>query len=253
MAWTSVRHHFNTIKYWSRFLVEYELIAKDPTQDMVLKKNERPDKNTLTLKERDLLLEAPLAILKKEEINKRRAFVVIRDLCILHLFVTTGIRRAEIGNLKLVDLNLKDRSLRVRGKGSRRYLDKPRTLFLDDVATLQNLETYLELRKDMSCPWLFITFAGFKLKPTSFLHVVSKYGQRAGIERPVHPNLLRSSFASWMVEGGIDPVALKELMGHTSIRTTFGYYVHLKEDFIRDTWSRYNPLSRILEKSDSHE
>jgi Site-specific recombinase XerD len=54
-----------------------------------------------------------------------------------------------------------------------------------------------------------------------------------------------------MVEKGIDPVALKELMGHRSIRTTFSYYVFLKQEHVRKTWAECNPLSVILSRKEN--
>jgi len=250
LSWTSIRHYFNTLKGFSEFLVECSILQKKPTCEIRLKANERSPKDTLSLEERNTLLSISARLLKDKgllpEDKSALSFFLVRDACILHLFATTGIRLSEITSLKCSNVHLEDRTLTIRGKGSRSYLEKNRIVFLNDPQTFKWLVYYLDIRRDMTCPWLFVTIDGFKLLSPGIQTIVRKYGKMAGIKRSVSPNLLRASFASWMIEKGIDPVALKKLMGHESIRTTFGYYVSLKEEHVKNTWARCNPLSGIL-------
>ncbi|RJX28540.1 MAG: hypothetical protein C4554_02260 [Dethiobacter sp.] len=214
LAWVSVRHHFHTLKGFASFLVEAGILAENPTRSIRLKANERQMKDVLSFEERNGLLSAPARLWEGPVSDNRAKFFLARDRCILHLFAATGIRLAEIAGLKLEDVDLADKTLHIRGKGSRTYLEKGRVLFLDDPGTYQALAGYLEVRKELACPWLFVTEDGFRLMPHSFQQVVKKYGRIAGIKRNVSPVLLRASFASWMIEKGVDPVALCRSVGH---------------------------------------
>jgi len=246
---SSIYHHFNAVKYFADFLLEYELVDSNPARGISLKTRQRKPKEVLSLEERNQLLCAPLKHLQNQEYsladNSRASFHAARDLCILYLFATTGIRLLEISSLKRTDVKLDEGIITIHGKGSRVFSDKQRTVFLNDDTSYW-LKLYLELRQGFACPWLFITVDGFKLASHNFQAALSKYGKCAGIKKRINPTLMRASFASWMIEKGIDPVALKELLGHESIRTTFGYYVFMKEEHVRETWARCNPLSNIL-------
>ncbi len=250
----SVRHHLNTIKSFTAFLLEYNIIVLDPVAGIKIKSNEKRPKAVLSLHERDLLLSVPSRLPDQPCPALRHVnsdFYLVRDMCILHLFTTTGIRLQEISELRVSDVDLDDKIITIRGKGSRNLVTKGRYVFLDHPGTFYSLSNYLKFRSELKSPWLFITPVGIKLQPPSFQEVVASYGKLAGIDRRVNPQLLRASFASWMVEKGIDPVALKELMGHRSIRTTFSYYVFLKQEHVRKTWAECNPLSVILSQKES--
>lgn len=250
----SVRHHLNTIKSFTAFLLEYNIIVPDPVAGIKIKSNEKRPKAVLSLQERDLLLSVTLRLTDRSCPSPRHVysdFYLVRDMCILHLFTTTGIRLQEISQLRVSDVDLDDKIITIRGKGSRNLVTKGRYLFLDHPGTFYSLSNYLKVRSKLKSPWLFITPVGIKLQPPSFQEIVASYGKLAGIDRRVNPQLLRASFASWMVEKGIDPVALKELMGHRSIRTTFSYYVFLKQEHVRKTWVECNPLSVILSRKEN--
>lgn len=250
----SVRHHLNTIKSFAAFLLEYNIIGLNPVSGIKIKSNEKRPKAVLSLHERDLLLSVPLRLSEQPSPTPKHVyseFFLVRDMFILHLFATTGVRLQEISELRVSDVDLDDKIITIRGKGSRNLVTKGRYLFLDHPGTFYSLSNYLKVRSILKSPWLFVTPAGMKLQPPSFQEIVSTYGKLSGINRRVNPQLLRASFASWMVEKGIDPVALKELMGHKSIRTTFGYYVFLKQEHVRKTWAECNPLSVILSRKEN--
>ncbi|MDI6729801.1 MAG: tyrosine-type recombinase/integrase, partial [Thermodesulfovibrionales bacterium] len=96
---------------------------KNPTCEIRLKANERSPKDTLSLEERNTLLSIPAKLLKDKgllpEDKSASSFFLVRDACILHLFATTGIRLSEITSLKRSNVHLEDRTLTIRGKGSR--------------------------------------------------------------------------------------------------------------------------------------
>lgn len=72
-----------------------------------------------------------------------------------------------------------------------------------------------------------------------------RYAREAGITRPLGPHRLRTYFASSLVAGGIDPLALQALMGHHSLRTTLRHYVALDEEHLRAVWRATNPLAHL--------
>ena len=168
-----------------------------------------------------------------------------RSNAVIALLLSTGLRLQEISVLKVEDIDFADKTIHISGKGGRTVSHKFRTGFLDDAA-LAALQQYLPNRPVRNSPWLFTDAKGFRLKPPVYQAIVHDYGIAANLSIPLNFQILRASFASWMVERGIDPVALKQLMGHKDIRTTFKCYVSMTDAHIRKIWLNTNPLSRLL-------
>ncbi|AEC51341.1 integrase/recombinase [Pyrococcus sp. NA2] len=167
--------------------------------------------------------------LTEEEIKKViEAAKNLRDRLILLLLYGAGLRVSELCNLKIEDVNFEKGFLIVRGgKGG-----KDRIIPLSETL-LQEIQRYLKTRKDNS-PYLFVEIRRGKkdkLSPKTVWWIVKKYGEEAGIN--LTPHQLRHSFATHMLERGIDIRIIQELLGHASLSTTQIYTKvttkHLKE------------------------
>ena len=136
----------------------------------------------------------------------------------LELLYGAGIRVSELTNLDLRDVDLVNRQLHVTGKGDRSrvtlfgeparqavrvYLDDARPHFVQDVQ-----------------PALFVNRSGGRLTARSIQRIARRHGLQAGITQPVHPHLLRHTFATHMLEGEADLRVVQHLLGHSSADTT---------------------------------
>jgi site-specific recombinase XerD len=233
----SVRHHFVTLKYFFDYLSEIGILTPNPVRGIRIKTVKAAPRQLLSAEQRNAVRQAPTP--------GSTPFYRTRSSAVIALILSTGLRLQEISGLKLEDVDFDDKTVYISGKGGRSVSRKFRAGFLDDEALLELMQ-YLPNRPVALSPWLFTDRKGFRLKPPVYQSIVHNCGIAANLTIPLNFQILRASFASWMVEQGIDPVALKQLMGHKDIRTTFGCYVSMTEAHIRSTWLNTNPLSKLL-------
>jgi len=142
----------------------------------------------------------------------------LRDRAILELLYGAGLRVSELTNLDLRDVDLVNRQLHVTGKG-----DRSRVALFGAPAA-QALKHYLDrarpdLVQDVQ-PALFVNRNGGRLSARSIQRISRNHGMQAGIAQPVHPHLLRHTFATHMLEGEADLRVVQHLLGHSSADTT---------------------------------
>jgi site-specific recombinase XerD len=137
----------------------------------------------------------------------------IKHRCIVSLLYGAGLRRAELLNLKLTDIDSKRMVIEVRnGKGG-----KDRLTILSETV-LSDLRRYYKEWKPKT--YLFEGSKGKKYSPASVLNIVKKAARKAGIKKTVTPHMLRHSFATHLLENGTDLRYIQVLLGHNSTRTT---------------------------------
>lgn len=141
-----------------------------------------------------------------------------RDRAILELLYGAGLRVSEVADLDVRDLDLANRQVRVTGKG-----DKTRICLYGEPAR-DALRCYLEdgraqLVKGAQSA-LFVNRAGGRLTQRSIQEIVRKAGVQAALRTPVHPHMLRHSFATHLIEGNADLRIVQHLLGHSSPDTT---------------------------------
>lgn len=140
-----------------------------------------------------------------------------RDLAIIDLLISTGIRVGELVNLNRTDINFADRECIVLGKG-----DKERRVYFD-AKTKIHLQQYLEVRCDNNCalfvglhsPWNRLSIAGVE-------RFLAKLGDASHVQH-VHPHKFRRTMATMAIEKGMPIEQLQKLLGHTQIDTTLHY------------------------------
>lgn len=160
----------------------------------------------------------------------------IRDRCILELLYSTGLRVSELVSLNKKDINLQSLEFTIRGKGK-----KPRMVFISKRAE-KWLRAYLNIRKDDYKP-LFISKSKrtkniqdaeiLRLSSVSIENIVRKYAFMAGYEKKITPHTLRHSFATTLLEKGVDIRYVQEMLGHSSITTT-QVYTHITNKKLKE-------------------
>lgn len=167
----------------------------------------------------------------------------IRNRAILEVFYACGARVSEVCILKIEDVDLEERTIKLFGKGSKqrmtplgrasveaiaRYLDGPRII----LATRS--------RKGFEEGWLFLSRTGRKLLRESVFRLVKAAALKAGIDKNVYPHLLRHSFATHMLEGGANLRAVQMLLGHASLDTT-EIYTHVHRPHLVEAYAAHHP------------
>lgn len=226
--WTQ-NYHLISLRSFLKYLAKIDLKTLSPEKIELAKTQDRLV-DFLDQEEISRLLNAVLEANDKDVIKKR-------DRAILEVLFSAGLRVSEVVALKAEQINFKDGSFTVRGKGS-----KLRPAFLSESA-IRSLKNYLAVRTDMN-PYMFIGFdrAAKKrdsedkeshLTPRSVERIVNKYAKLAGIMKDVHAHTLRHSFATDLLFNGADIRSVQALLGHASITTT-QIYTHVTNPQLKE-------------------
>ncbi|BDH79108.1 tyrosine recombinase XerC [Methanothermobacter tenebrarum] len=145
--------------------------------------------------------------------TRKRKFTRTRDKLILSLLYSSGLRVSELVSLNVNDIDLKERTIRIRGKGNK---DR---IVLFDQKTKKLIKDYLRERTQES-EYLFLNRFGKPLTPRYIQIAIKNYAIKAGIKKKVTPHILRHSFATHLLKNGVDIRAIQQLLGHSNLSTT---------------------------------
>ena len=165
-------------------------------------------------------------------------FTSTRNKLIVELFYSTGIRRAELINIKDKDISFSDRTIKVLGKRNKERFVPLLT------SVIQTLKKYLELKKEFTIgeEELFITKTGNKIYETLVYRVINSYFSKISSKEKKSPHILRHSFATHLLNEGADLNSVKELLGHSSLAST-QVYVQNSLDVIKKVYNQAHPRS----------
>ncbi|MDY7393956.1 tyrosine-type recombinase/integrase [Aureibaculum sp. 2210JD6-5] len=208
---------------------------------------------TKQIKETPLLSHQALKVSKKMQVPFSQAeveevldnlnfddidFEGIRNKLIVELLYSTGMRRAELIELKLSDVNLHNATLKVIGKRNKeRYVP-----LLNSVQ--QTLTDYLSERKqlDYTGNYLFITNKGNKIYPNLVYRIINEYFGQVSSKVKKSPHVIRHSFATHLLNEGADLNSVKELLGHSSLAST-QIYTHSSLNELKKVYNQAHPRS----------
>ena len=185
-----------------------------------------------------------------EEINnlfelnsQRKDFLMHRDQAIIELLFSSGLRVSELVNLTLQDLNLKERMMRIVGKGNKERI-VPFSL-----KTQKTLNVYLEnTRKELiansgnniGTNYVFLNNRGEKLTTRGVEYILQEIENKTGVTLSLHPHKFRHSFATHLLNQGLDLRTIQELMGHASLSST-QVYTHVSNQKMHDEYEKAFP------------
>ena len=226
---SSLRIAIVHIRIFFRFLVHRDFLSEDPSEPLLSPKTGSPLPETLQVSQVVQILDS---IDTSKPLGRR-------DLAILELFYSSGLRLAEVCSIRLETLDLDDGFLRVTGKGN-----KTRIVPVGGRAS-KALEDYLQnersnLIKSRSSSEIFLSVRGGPLSPDRVRQIVKQRAAQAGLSRKIYPHLLRHSFATHLLQNGADLRVIQELLGHADISTT-QIYTHVDEQRLRKVHRAYHP------------
>lgn len=231
----SIQRHLSALRTFYRFLMRNNQAAINPADDIRAPKSPRTLPKAIDAETLGIMLDNT-----QDDANDSTEGQIIaaRDQAMLELTYSSGLRVSELASLNIHSLDWKNRELRVRGKGN-----KERLLPFGGKA-LTALEQWLEARQQwpgaQDNEALFINRRGARLSTRSIQLRFEKVAQQRGLDRHLHPHMLRHSFATHMLEASSDLRAVQELLGHANLGTT-QIYTHLDFQHLAEVYDKAHP------------
>lgn len=160
--------------------------------------------------------------------------ITLRNILVLELLFSTGMRVSEISNLKLENIDLKGKNIYVHGKGS-----KERVVCFANESIIKLIKQYLHIRKHNS-EYLFLNKLGKRYSDQSIRNMVNDYAKAVGVETHITPHMFRHTFATALLDEDVDIRHIQQLLGHSSIVTT-QIYTHISTNKIRHILEEKHP------------
>ena len=218
----SIARKISSIRSFFKFLVRKGFVEKNPAELVPTPKVEKFLPPVLTVEEAESLVHAPKAPGAPGGLGNKAhgAENVLRDLAILETLYSSGIRVSELTGLDVRDADLASGTMRVLGKGG-----KARIAFLGRYAA-GSLGAYLKARGTLTSRAsepLFTGRANGRISERTVQRLVKKYVALSGINKTPTPHSLRHSFATHLLDAGVDLRSIQEMLGHSKLSTTQRY------------------------------
>ncbi|MGQ9609335.1 MAG: tyrosine recombinase XerC [bacterium] len=229
LARSTILRKLSSLRSFFKYLYRRGYVKADPTSNLSSPKLQRKLPDFLELFEVELLLSAP----------NTNTTIGIRDLAIMELLYSTGMRVGELLSLDLNDLDITNAIVKVRGKGRKeRIIPVGRTAI---KAIKHYLEIRHELASDKHSPALFLSERGNRMPGSaSVRRRIEKYAKEAGIKKKITPHTLRHTFATHMLNAGADLRSVQEMLGHVNLSTT-QIYTHLTAERLKKVYEKAHP------------
>lgn len=234
---TSLHRNLSALRRFFKFLRKENKIHIDPTVDIDLPKVEKRLPKYANISEIDALLKMPNDSIRGA-----------RDAAIIAVLYASGLRVSELVTLSVFDVDLMSSFLKTLGKGK-----KERLVPLNEKAA-SLIAHYLQISRpklldNASSDILFIRKNGIALSRQSVWKIIKKYARLSGMKGDFSPHQLRHSFATHLLEGGINLRALQLMLGHSDLATT-EIYMHVDKTRLAALYDEHHPRSHISLKSD---
>lgn len=211
--------YYSSLNSFFIYSIEHEYIDSNPLKFI--------DYPKYTKKIPEYIYDSQLEKLLNEKTSENIE-IELRNKLIIYLLLDTGVRVSELVNIKVSDIDIEERIIRVLGKGS-----KERFVFFTSK-TKELLVSYLSKRKEKALVNnLLINYKGEKLTERSVQKIIKLVGEKIGLD--IHPHLLRHTFATDLLNKGADIRMIQELLGHENLDTT-QIYTHVSNSRVKEVY-----------------
>ncbi|MCH7679524.1 tyrosine recombinase XerC [candidate division KSB1 bacterium] len=230
---SSINRKLTSLRSFFKYLCSREILDANPAATLLYLKKE---KKLPSFFQYEVILKA----LSFPDTNNIEG---LRDRVILEIFYSTGIRLRELVGINLEDVDLTHELLKVTGKGS-----KERLVPLGK-SIIRIIKEYIEARAqyihslDLMTEAFFLNKKGERISPGQVQYRVKKYLLLASDKQEAYPHMLRHSFATHLLDEGADLIAVKELLGHSSLSTT-QVYTHLTTERLKKVYKQAHPRAQ---------
>jgi len=234
---------FSALRTYYKFLVRHGVLEVTPIRNISMPKLAKRLPKYLTIQQMVDLLNAPLKVLKTPPEKKRAgrpvsAVAAYRDVAILETIYSCGLRISELVGLRVEDIDFREESVRVRGKGK-----KERLVPIGQTA-LRAIEAYwgLLLNRPTGASPVFLSETKERSPVNGIVMArrLKTYLALAGLDPAITPHKLRHSYATHLLDAGADLRSVQELLGHAHLETT-QVYTHVTTDRLKKAYNEAHP------------
>ena len=231
---STISRKLSSLRSFYRYLFNSDIIKNNPMKFVSSPKKEKKLPRYLSLDEVKEIFEVP-------NINVPLGQ---RDRLILEILYSTGIRVSELVNLKMDDIDLDGKEIRVLGKGN-----KERIVYFNDVCLkyvnlyISNGRSEILSNNNMTSNYLIINGHGKNITTRGIEKLLDNILRKTKLKKKVSPHMLRHSFATHLLNEGCDILTVKELLGHESLEST-QIYTHISNERLKEVYSKFHPLSK---------
>ena len=240
---TTCCHRIACLRHFFDFLLDHEFIHENCFLFITAPKKDVRYPEVLYLEQVETLLYR----------NRLRTDdLMLRDQAILELLYASGLRVSELVNVKLSDMDIRNRTIRVLGKGRKERLvmfSKSCQATLIDYLKNSREDLLRRNKSDFSLDFLFLNSQGKQLTTRGVQYIIDDIQNKTGCNYGLHPHTLRHTFATHLLEGGADLRVIQELLGHESINTT-QIYTHVTEEAMKAQFNMSHPRAKKHENDD---
>ena len=162
-----------------------------------------------------------------------------RNRTVIDVLYSTGCRVSELCDINLSDIDLDEKYLKLKGKGSKQRIVPIGSMLYKNLLQYLNVRnTFLQNRGEP----LFLSKSKNKLDRTAVFRIIKKTAKNISLQVDVHPHTLRHSAATHMLEGGCDLRTVQEFLGHSSVSTT-QIYTKVTKEFLEEAFTESHPRS----------
>jgi integrase/recombinase XerD len=226
---SSIARNLAAIRTYFSFLLAENLVVADPSDRLQTPRGWRNLPEVLSIDEVQRLLETP-------DLGHPLAW---RDRALLEFAYASGVRVSELTSLRMVDLNLEGEFATVFGKGGKERL-VPLGRRAVGALAIYLRETRPRLERGKGEGRVFLNARGGPLSRMGVWKILRAHVETAGIRKHVSPHTLRHSFATHLLEGGADLIAVQEMLGHADISTT-QIYTHVDRRYLAEVHRSFHP------------
>ena len=236
----TIKRKIASIKAYYNYLEEREIIQDNPFRKIKVKfKETQKLPRIIPRKEIEQLLNYMYT--QKKNSHKKAYRYWLRDTAVVETLFATGARVYEISNIKASNVDLNTGLIKIMGKGG-----KERYIQIASIEILEILKNYYTLNAEdiKQSGFFFINNRGCRYTEQSIRLMLKKYTKLAGIERNITPHMFRHSFATYLIEDGVDISCVQQILGHSSIKTT-QIYIHIASQKQADILREFHPRNRM--------
>ena len=226
----SINRKLSTLRSFYKYLLKEGIVKTNPTIKITAPKVEKRLPQFIEIKSMNMLF---------DNIEFPNSFEGLRDELILLTFYFTGIRRAELINIKIENIDIAQLTIKVLGKRNKERIIPVPKMYFTKLAKYQQERSKIRLCSDDNS-YLFITIKGCKMYPKSIYRVVNKYLTKVTTNEKKSPHILRHTFATHMLNNGADLNAIKELLGHANLSAT-EVYTHNTFEKLKNIYNQAHP------------
>ncbi len=229
---SSVSRKISTLRSFYKYLYDNELINKNPFLFISLPKKEKKLPRFVNYEDLDLIINSP-------DLNTD---IGVRDRLILELLYGTGIRVSELCNIKIDDIDLINKAIRIIGKGNKERIVLYGEYCEDILIKYINVNRK-SLLKDKVHTILIVSNNGLKISVSGVQKILANILKSVSIKKNITPHVLRHTFATHLLNEGCDILTVKELLGHSSLDTT-QIYTHVSNEKLRQVYLDTHPRNK---------